>query len=292
MLNLNLNWLRTFEAVARLSGFTAASQELGLTQTAVSLQIKALETKLGHDLFIRRAKSIKLTEIGKAYLPSVRNTLETLTISTNGLFGPDLKSTIVVRASMALIIWLAPKLGEFKMLHPEIGLKFVTTIWQESIDTQNVDVDIILAPNSNTIANLEKLSEEFIVPICSSEIAENINSIADLEMVTPIHILGFDDHWTRYMAEFGLQHEVKLTRLMVDTSVAACELVANNLGRAIVIERFAISALSTGQNINITGDRIPLKQSHYLVKKDVTKERKSTVLIFNEWLRTQFLKQG
>ena len=289
MLNLNLNWLRTFEAVARLSGFTAASQELGLTQTAVSLQIKALETKLGHDLFIRRAKSIKLTEIGKAYLPSVRNTLETLTISTNGLFGPDLKSTIVVRASMALIIWLAPKLGEFKMLHPEIGLKFVTTIWQESIDTQNVDVDIILAPNSNTIANLEKLSEEFIVPICSSEIAENINSIADLEQVTPIHILGFDDHWTRYMAEFGLQHEVKLTRLMVDTSVAACELVANNLGRAIVIERFAISAMSTGQNINITGDRIPLKQSHYLVKKDVTKERKTTVLIFNEWLRTQFL---
>ena len=290
MLNLNLNWLRTFEAVARLSGFTAASQELGLTQTAVSLQIKALETKLGHDLFIRRAKSIKLTEIGKAYLPSVRNTLETLTISTNGLFGPDLKSTIVVRASMALIIWLAPKLGEFKMLHPQIGLKFVTTIWQESIDTQNVDVDIILAPNSNTIANLEKLSEEFIVPICSSEIAENINSIADLEQVTPIHILGFDDHWTRYMAEFGLQHEVKLTRLMVDTSVAACELVANNLGRAIVIERFAISAMSTGQNINITGDRIPLKQSHYLVKKDVTKERKTTVLIFNEWLRTQFLK--
>ncbi len=288
MLNLNLNWLRTFEAVARLSGFTAASQELGLTQTAVSLQIKALETKLGHDLFIRRAKSIKLTEIGKAYLPSVRNTLETLTISTNGLFGPDLKSTIVVRASMALIIWLAPKLGEFKMLHPEIGLKFVTTIWQESIDTQNVDVDIILAPNSNTIANLEKLSEEFIVPICSSEIAENINSIADLETVTPIHILGFDDHWTRYMAEFGLQHEVKLTRLLVDTSVAACELVANNIGRAIVIERFAISAIGTGQKINITGDRIPLKQSHYLVKKDVTKERKSTVLIFNEWLRTQF----
>ena len=66
--NLNLNWLRTFEAVARLSGFTAASKELGMTQTAVSLQIKALEAKLGHSLFIRRAKSVHLTEIGKAYL--------------------------------------------------------------------------------------------------------------------------------------------------------------------------------------------------------------------------------
>jgi LysR family glycine cleavage system transcriptional activator len=288
MLNLNLNWLRTFEAVARLSGFTAASQELGLTQTAVSLQIKALETKLGNDLFIRRAKSIQLTEIGKAYLPSVRNTLETLTISTYGLFGPDLRNTIVVRASMALIIWLAPKLGEFKMLHPEIGLKFVTAIWKENVDTQNIDIDIILAPNTHTIANLEKLADEFIVPICSLKTKENIHSIADLEKINPIHILGFDDHWTRYMAEFDLKHEVKSTRLIVDTSVAACELVANDLGRAVVIERFALRALGSGQNISIVGDRVPLGQSHYLVKKDVRKEKQTTVLIFNEWLHAQF----
>ncbi|MGI9508363.1 MAG: LysR family transcriptional regulator, partial [Geminicoccaceae bacterium] len=59
--HLNLNWLRTFEAAARLSGFAAASRELGLTQAAVSQQIKALETKLGHDLFIRRPKSLQLT---------------------------------------------------------------------------------------------------------------------------------------------------------------------------------------------------------------------------------------
>ena len=288
MLNLNLNWLRTFEAVARLSGFTAASQELGLTQTAVSLQIKALETKLGNDLFIRRAKSIQLTEIGKAYLPSVRNTLETLTISTYGLFGPDLRNTIVVRASMALIIWLAPKLGEFKMLHPEIGLKFVTAIWKENVDTQNIDIDIILAPNTHTIANLEKLADEFIVPICSLKTKENIYSIADLEKINPIHILGFDDHWTRYMAKFDLKHEVKSTRLIVDTSVAACELVANDLGRAVVIERFALRALGSGQNISIVGDRVPLGQSHYLVKKDVRKEKQTTALIFNEWLHAQF----
>jgi LysR family glycine cleavage system transcriptional activator len=53
-----LNWLRSFEAVARHLSFTAASKELGLTQTAVSLQIKSLETKLGQKLFIRRAKSL------------------------------------------------------------------------------------------------------------------------------------------------------------------------------------------------------------------------------------------
>jgi LysR family transcriptional regulator, glycine cleavage system transcriptional activator len=111
------------------------------------------------------------------------------------------------------------------------------------------------------------------VPICSSKTKENIHSIADLEIVTPIHILGFDDHCKRYMAELDLEHEVKSTRLMVDKFVAACELVANNLGRAVVIERFELRVASAGQNISIVGDRMPLAQSHYLVKKDTTKER-------------------
>ena len=59
------------------------------------------------------------------------------------------------------------------------------------------------------------------------------------------------------MAEFDLKHEVQSTRLIVDTSVAACELVANDLDRAVVIERFALWDLSSGQNISIVGDRVP-----------------------------------
>ena len=107
--NLNLNWLRTFEAAARHLSFTAASHELGLTQTAVSQHIKGLETKLGQNLFIRRAKSLQLTDIGQAYLISVRDALEHITFSTSGLFGPEQETTIVVRASAAMIIWLSPK---------------------------------------------------------------------------------------------------------------------------------------------------------------------------------------
>ena len=288
MQHLNLNWLRTFEAVARLSGFTAASRELGLTQTAVSLQIKALETKLGHDLFIRRPKSLQLTEIGKAYLPSVRNSLETLTLSTGGLFGPDLKSTIVVRASMAAVLWLAPKLGDFQQLHPGIGIKLVTTIWSDTIDTQNVDVDIILAPNDHNNSHLEKLSDEFIVPVCGVTTSATIKTVGDLTGLNPIHILGFDDHWSRYMTAHGLQHDVKSTRLMVDTSVAAFELVATDLGCAVVIERFAINAVEKGQPIKIVGEPVQLAQSHYLAGKESPREIQAEAEAFKDWLRGLF----
>ncbi len=286
--HINLNWLRTFEAAARLSGFTAASKELGLTQTAVSQQIKALETKLGHDLFIRRPKSLQLTEVGKAYLPSVRDTLEALTLSTNGLFGPDLKSTIVVRASMAALMWLMPRLSNFRCNHPDIGIKLVTSIWADTFDRQNIDVEIKLLPDNRVSGLSEKLSDEFIVPICGPSDVSRIKSIGDLAQANPIHILGFDDHWSRYLDVFGLQHDVSATRLMVDTSVAACELVASNLGCAIVIERFALHAIELGRPINLVGDRVPLRQSHYIVESELKKELNPAVQTFKDWLRTQF----
>ena len=118
--NINLNWLRTFEAAARLSGFSAAGRELGLTQVAVSQQIKSLETKLGHDLFIRHAKKVQLTEAGKIYLLSVREGLEKLSHATYGLFGTDIKNTIVVRSSIAVLTWLTPRLQSFRQQYPNI----------------------------------------------------------------------------------------------------------------------------------------------------------------------------
>ncbi|MFT5657162.1 MAG: LysR family glycine cleavage system transcriptional activator [Gammaproteobacteria bacterium] len=280
--------MRSFEASARHLSFTAASKERGLTQTAVSLQIKSLETKLGQRLFIRRPKSLKVTEIGKAYLPTVHDLLLALDLSTNGLFGPDLARTIVVRASMAMIVWLGPKLAEFQARHPDVGIKFVSVIWVNSIDTQPVDIDIVLTPDGNASQRMEKLSTEFLVPICGTGSSEKIESATDLTRVKPIHILGFDDHWSRYLAEFGLQHDVGSTRLQVDTFVAACEFVACNLGVAVVLERFATQAIETGRAIKYVGKPVPLAQSHYLAENKSAKETGPVIEAFKSWLRTLF----
>jgi LysR family glycine cleavage system transcriptional activator len=286
--NINLNWLRSFEAVARHLSFTMASKELGLTQTAVSLQIKSLESKLGQKLFIRHAKSLTLTEIAKAYLPTVRDALLTLNLSTNGLFGPDVKSTIVVRTSMALIVWLSPRIAEFQALYPNVGIKFVTAIWIDSTDTQPVDIDIVLVPDGHASAHMEKLSCEYLIPIVSTNMAEQIESVEDLTAMSPIHILGFDDHWSRYLNAFNLQHDVRSTRLQVDTFIAACEFVACDLGCAVVLERFAQNAIEMGRAVKYAGERVALSQSHYLVENKTSAQMDSTVEAFKEWLRTLF----
>ncbi len=287
-----MNWLRTFEAAARHQSFTTASRELGLTQTAVSQHIKALEGKLGQALFVRRPKSLRLTEIGKAYLPSVREALEQLRLSTDGLFGPDMTSTIVVRASMAFIVWLSPKLAAFQAQHPGVGIKLVTSIWPEAHDSQAVDLDIVVAPHDRVDGRLEKLSDEYIVPVCGQETAQTIGSIGDLLRCNPIHILGFDDHLSRYLANFGIAHDVGSVRLIVDTSVAACELVAAERGWAIVIERFAAEAIRSGRPLKIVGARMPLGQSHYLALTDSTQGTQAAAQAFRDWLRQEFVSSA
>ena len=291
--NLNLNWLRTFEAAARLSGFSAAARELGLTQVAVSQQIKSLETKLGHDLFVRHPKKVQLTEAGKAYLPSVREGLEKLSHATYGLFGSDISRTIVVRASIAVLSWLTPSLNDFRQQHPNIKLKFVTSIWPDPIDTQKVDVDIVLLPSHKQTESSEKLSDEFIVPICAKHKAKNISSLNDLSKQESVHIVGYDDHWSRYMNHFQQRSntsKAENTSLQVDTSVLACELVASGIGCAVLIERFARRSIEVGRDIRIVGEPIPLQQSHFLVKTEAGNEKSvsAEIEVFKEWIRAEF----
>ncbi|MFK7857058.1 MAG: LysR family transcriptional regulator [Granulosicoccus sp.] len=291
--NVNLNWLRTFEAAARLSGFSAAARELGLTQVAVSQQVKALETKLGHDLFIRHPKKVQLTEAGKAYLPSVREGLEKLSHATYGLFGSDINRTIVVRASIAVLTWLAPRLNCFRQPHPNIKLKFVTSIWPDPIDTQKVDIDIVLMPSHKQTESSEKLSDEFIVPICAAHTGKKMFSLNDLRKQEPIHIVGYDDHWSRYMNHFAPQSKTSIsenTSLQVDTSVLACELVASGNGCAVLIERFARGSIEQGRAIRIVGEPIPLQQSHFLVNTEAANEKSvsAEIEILKEWLRIEF----
>lgn len=286
--NLNLNWLRSFEAAARLLSFTAASREIGLTQTAVSQHIKALETQLDAKLFVRRPKSLQLTDAGKAYLSTVREALDMVEMSTTGLFGPRRAHTITVRASMAFIMWLSTRLDDFLINHPDTGVKLVTSIWKSPSDQQPVDVDVILTSQENARTNLKLLSSEMLVPISSIGSSQAIESPDDLLRHSPIHIMGFDDHWARYLSSFGLKFDSSGGRLITDTSTAAIEMVAAGLGYAVVIERFARQAIQSGQKIVIVGEPKELGQAHYLVQTELREASQPYVNEFEAWLSHQF----
>jgi len=102
-----LTWIRTFEAAARLASFSAAADELALTQPAVSQHVRQLEAKLDRQLFRRLLHGVELTADGAAYLPHVQAALGGLTRATRDLFGADEPASVTI-ATPASILALWP----------------------------------------------------------------------------------------------------------------------------------------------------------------------------------------
>ena len=167
----NPTWLRTFEAAARHLNFTSAARELGLTQTAVSLHIRSLEKELGAKLFTRAARRIELTELGQSYGLTVRRALADIALSTNSLFGPVTRQTLTIRAAISTATyWIATELPEFSRLYPDIPMRLVSHIWNDSPGPADVpadvDVEIRLGYGDWPGVIAEKLCDETIVPVC------------------------------------------------------------------------------------------------------------------------------
>ncbi|MVA23659.1 LysR substrate-binding domain-containing protein [Agrobacterium vitis] len=120
-----VNALRVFEAVARHNGFTRAAEELGMTQTAVSYQIKLLEDNLGALLFLRTSRQISLTEAGERLLPKTREGFELLREAV-ALARHEASEVLEIHSTPTFAShWLARHLGNFQLQHPGIAVRLL-----------------------------------------------------------------------------------------------------------------------------------------------------------------------
>ncbi|MFT6371520.1 MAG: LysR family glycine cleavage system transcriptional activator [Gammaproteobacteria bacterium] len=285
----NLVWLRTFEAAARLLNFTQAGAELGLTQTAVSQHIKALEAVLGCQLFERKPRHLALTGMGQAYVHSVRKSLADINLSTTSLFGSLSQQTITVRAPISTVaLWLAPLLPQFTALYPEINIRFISIIWADSVLEDNVDVDLRIGYGDWPGLQVEKISQETIVPICAEATLPLFNHPADLLDSPLIHILGHEDNWARFFSANDLSMDNVQMKYSVDTSIAALALVSAGVGAATILTRFAKTAIESGSKIDIVAEPIYFPQSHYLTHSLISGPQRPEVELFKTWLKLQF----
>ncbi|WP_417712977.1 LysR substrate-binding domain-containing protein [Pseudophaeobacter arcticus] len=288
----NLTWLRTFEAAARLLNFTKTGQELGLTQTAVSLHIRALEARLGSKLFYRQARRLELTEVGQAYALTVRQALGDIALATTRLFGAETAQTLTVRVPVSTsALWLAHLLPEFAARHPAINIRLVSNIWTapEPRDDMDADVEIRLGQGNWEDGTALRLSQETIVPVCAASREQPV-LVSELLQGPLIHILGYEDHWARYFAAHELPYASEHARFSVDTTVSALQLVAGGGGYATVLARFAKLSITRGMGIAIAGPEMPFQQSHYLIRRKASGPLRPEVQLFEAWLTEIFAR--
>lgn len=289
----NLIWLRSFEAAARLLNFTETGRELGLTQTAVSLHIKALEGTLGCQLFERKPRNLELTAMGQAYVHAVRKALGDINVATTSLFGPISKQTITVRAPISTAtLFITPLLPKFMETHPDINIRLVSTIWADSASDDEIDVDLRLGYGDWPGMQVEKISTETIVPICARNKRSSIRKPNDLLDAPLVHILGHEDNWVQYFSANQIRQRTGYKRYQVDTTTAALALTIAGAGNAVILTRFATSVINQGLPIAIAGDPIPFAHSHFLTNPIIQSAPRAEVTIFKDWLKDCFTSEG
>ena len=285
--------LHAFEAAARHHSFVAAGAELHLSPSAVSQRIRALEAHLGYALFERLPRSVRLTELGRAYLPSVRDTFDDLAAATVGLFGSRDRTQLTLRVPISYAVtWLVPRLPTFWDAFGHIDLRVLSAIWTDALPPDEVDLEIRQGSRSWPGFYATKLHDDTAVAVCGPQLLARhgpVTCLDDLRGLPRVQVLGFDDLAHRFLDQDSTDRPALSRAMVVDTSVAALEMVAAGGLWAIVPERFARPAVREGRVSLVLDRAVPMRQSHYLLRRRESSRLTTDAAMFVRWIREQDL---
>ncbi len=210
-----LGFVQGFEAAARTLSFTRAADELALTQSAVSRQIKTLEEHLGVTLFERRHRALALTEDGRAFQRIAVDVLDRLQGAINQMRarGTDNQLAVTTVTGFASL-WLIPRLKRFTRLNPHIDVRIIANDRILDLDRGMIDLAIRYSKADRAPPDAEKLFAEDILPVCHpslvADVATPLLTPEDLRHHTLLHLdyhgasrTWFD--WGTWMTALGIE---------------------------------------------------------------------------------------
>ncbi|QNI02307.1 LysR family transcriptional regulator [Halomonas sp. SH5A2] len=234
-----LLWLQAFESAARTLSFTAAGNELGVTQAAISQRIRLLEDRLGQKLFVRHARSLTLSPAGQAWLPSIHDAFARISEGTSEVFGMTSEQPITLRTTPIIQqSWLAPRLVQLHRQHRHLSLRLVSAIWPDDFGPEGADIEIRYGRGEWSGVEMWPLGDEQLLPVCSPQIAEELTSPEALAGHTLLHAVGFGVGWPGWLQTAGVSHlEAQCHALTCDNQVMTLALASQGGGVALTHRR-------------------------------------------------------
>ncbi|MGE0007772.1 MAG: LysR substrate-binding domain-containing protein [Parvibaculaceae bacterium] len=280
-----LNYIRSFESSARHLSFTAAAEELGYTQAAISNHVRALEQYIGRRLFTRYPRSLKLTEMGEAFLPTLRQALDQIDHATEAVVAKARTRTVVVSCPMSLAEnWLAGAMAEFRNRHSEIEVVLQGTVWEDLSD-QLADITISVRRFDDRPAASTLLWDDQLVLVCSpdflggGEVRDPPREIIRRER---IFVLGRQEYWQCFADLLKIDVPDHDRGLTTNASNIALELAATGAGLVATQLSLARTYLKRGLLIEPFPIRAPSPWAYYLT--DTQHSKGNVVRIVREWI--------
>ncbi|WP_375688594.1 LysR substrate-binding domain-containing protein [Pseudooceanicola sp. LIPI14-2-Ac024] len=288
-----LNAIRAFEAVARHTSVAKAANELCVTPTAVSHQIRLLEDFLQVELFERRKSRIYPTPEALANLARIGQALDLIdeaVLSLTELGDEEYRKLSVSAPASLASLWLVPRLGHFLAGAPTIDLSLRTYLNRADAETHDTDLKICPWQGGGAGFHAEPLVDEGSQPVCSPELAARFGDDKDavLREAPLIHVdrapQGYEGDypdWNRYFGEYGLRrdcaHGVRFNQSgqAVEAAMAGAGLL---LGRSLLVAK----AMDEGRLVPVA-ESYPVRTPYYLLSPYAPKSRQA-IDTFKDWL--------
>ncbi|HEV7319771.1 MAG TPA: LysR substrate-binding domain-containing protein [Ensifer sp.] len=281
-----LTAIRVFEAVARHGSFTKAAGELGMTQAAVSYQIKVLEDRVGAPLFLRRPRQIALTEIGQRLAPAITQAFEQISeayvTARGGAQGTLVISTIATFASN----WLARRLGSFQIAHPSLAVRLQTEPHLVDFTREEVDIGIRSGLGDWPGLVAHRLIEADFTPMLSPSLAASIGGVKEPADLLRLPLLDTSDPWwAKWFETANVSVEGLASRPgnSMGAQVYEGNAAAAGQGVAILTPAFFAQELADGRLVQPFDLLCTDNQAYWLVYPE-TRRNSPKVGAFRQWI--------
>jgi LysR family glycine cleavage system transcriptional activator len=272
----SLKAIKTFQIAAKHSSFAVAADELCITPSAVSHQIKTLETQLGLPLFSRSARALALTDAGARYLEQIDDLfmrLESVTEQLRARYGRN-SVRLHVPAYFASEM-LLPRLSEFSKLHDGIDLRIETQGAHGRTHAAEADISVVVGsgPWNGLIAH--KMFAQTMVPACSPELLleRPVLRYEDLNQHTLLVHEARRDDWDRWAAAVGMKALQPAQIVRIDSMTAATRAAEKSIGIALLPVELSRRKFDSGRLIRVFEDELVTNEEYTLLVRTEDENR-------------------
>lgn len=286
-----LTSLAAFEAAARHLSFKDAASELNVTPGAVSRQIKSLEDEIGHPLFQRIHRGVRLTAPGETLFAELNTSFKRIGQTVKQLRSRDDGTSVTIATTVAFAsLWLMPRLGSFWRAHQDVTVNHVISDNMAELRAANADLHLRYGDGSWPGEDTEKLFGDTIFPVCGPKFARS-HRPGNLEQLIELPLLqmgGVDASWldwTDWLDRIGMNSRPKRARSFTNY-VIALQAAQDNQGVALGWEHLVSPLLAKGRLVRMGDWEVKAPGAFYITWPNV-RPQDSSATALRDWLIMQ-----
>lgn len=262
-----MNALKTFVVAGKYLNFTKASEELLVSPSAVSHQIRILEDYLGLKLFSRNSRTMILTDEGYQLYTSLEGPFKSIADAVKAtMTGRKSENLHIVLRPFFSVSWLAPRLQSFWAQHPDIQIDLIHRCSLPDFATENIDVAILWGKGHWPGMLAEKLVAGNLTPICSHELVATAGYPQTPQQLSDFNLIHDSDHsaWQDWFQQVGLSPTEAVRGQIFDDTNVRVQAILNNQGVMLGCPLLLHKELASGELVRLFDQSLP-DYAYYLV---------------------------